>query len=265
MKKIGLVVLSLVVAFVLAACTDTSVPNPSKSFTLNQVGTSGVSGTAKFEKISATETKVTLDLTGADAAKTYPAHIHVGDIPDSGDIYIGLTDVDGATGKSETTFSKAKDGSAVTYEQLLAYDGYINVHQSDFKANVVQGEIGKDNPYTVYTATLSGANEVPAVVTTATGSVTAKLKGKELTIKGTYAGLSGAATGAHIHGPAAKTASAGVISPLTFTEDTAAGSGKLSGSVTLTDAQIIDLKAGLYYVNIHAAVNASGEIRGQLE
>ena len=61
-----------------------------------------------------------------------------------------------------------------------------------------------------YTATLSGAKEVPPNATTATGSATAELDGKVLTVTGTYTGLSGAATGAHIHGPAAKTASAGV-------------------------------------------------------
>jgi hypothetical protein len=116
-----------------------------------------------------------------------------------------------------------------------------------------------------YTATLSGAKEVPVVITTATGSATAELDGKVLTVTGTYTGLSGAASNAHIHGPATKTESAGVISAITFTEGATAGSGTLSGTITLTDAKITELQDGLYYVNVHTIANAGGEIRGQLE
>jgi CHRD domain len=266
MKRLSFIGLLAIIALILAACPATETPNPSETFTLSQVGSSGISGTAKYEKLSATETKITLALTGANASKDYPAHIHVGDIPDAGAIYVELTAVDGATGNSETTVTKTKIGDAITYEQLLAYDGYINVHEPDFSANVVQGETGKVSPYTVYTATLSGADEVPPVTdTTATGSVTAKLKGKELSIKGKYENLSDAATGAHIHGPGAAGTNAGVVLPLTVTEGTTAGSGTLSGTITLTDAQIAELEGGLYYVNVHAAIHASGEIRGQLE
>jgi CHRD domain len=38
----------------------------------------------------------------------------------------------------------------------------------------------------------------------------------------------------------------------------------IKGSATLTDAQISDLDAGKWYVNIHTAANKPGEIRGQL-
>lgn len=116
-----------------------------------------------------------------------------------------------------------------------------------------------------FKASLSGAKEVPAVVTTATGSATVTLEGKTIKLTGSYSGLSGAATAAHIHGPASKTETAGVILGLTATEGATAGSGTLAGTGTLTDAQIADLKAGRYYVNVHTAQNPPGEIRGQLE
>ena len=74
-----------------------------------------------------------------------------------------------------------------------------------------------------------------------------------------YSGLSGPVTGAHIHGPAASGANAGIVIP--FTGDLAS---PIKGSATLTDAQIADLEAGKYYVNLHSAANKSGEIRGQL-
>ena len=71
--------------------------------------------------------------------------------------------------------------------------------------------------------------------------------------------LTGPATMAHIHGPAEAGANAGVIAPLA-----AATGTQITGSVTLTEAQVAELKAGKYYVNIHTAANKGGEIRGQI-
>ncbi len=115
-----------------------------------------------------------------------------------------------------------------------------------------------------FTATLNGAAEVPANVSQATGAVTAVLKGDKLTITGTYTGLAGAPTGAHIHGPAATGANAGVVVAITTTAGAAPTAGTISGSFTLSAAQIADLKASMYYINVHTSKYGSGEIRGQL-
>lgn len=111
----------------------------------------------------------------------------------------------------------------------------------------------------MYRATLSGANENPANASTATGSAMLTLDEgtKKATITGNFTGV--VATAAHIHGPAAKTANAGVLIPLTITGN------NLAGSADLTDAQIADLKAGLWYANVHSAAFPGGEVRGQLE
>jgi hypothetical protein len=120
-----------------------------------------------------------------------------------------------------------------------------------------------------YKTTLAGANEVPAVTSTGTGTVTATLdiNTKVLTVTGSYEKLSGpvVAPGAHIHGPADTTKTAGVLFALTYTESTTTpGTGALAGTFTLTDAQITELNGGLYYVNLHTTANPGGEIRGQL-
>ncbi len=116
-----------------------------------------------------------------------------------------------------------------------------------------------------FEATLNGANEVPAVTGGGMGSVTATLSGTTLTLNGSYMHLSGPATMAHIHGPAAKTATGGVLFPITFTNEGDVGSGKLSATLTLTAEQVTQLKDGLLYVNVHTDANKTGEIRGQLE
>ena len=110
-------------------------------------------------------------------------------------------------------------------------------------------------------AALDGKSEVPANTSAATG--TAQLDydpaSKKLSWKVTYSGLSGPATAAHFHGPAAAGANAGVKVPIPN-----ATSSPVEGSATLTDEQAADLMAGKYYVNIHTAANPGGEIRGQV-
>ena len=109
-------------------------------------------------------------------------------------------------------------------------------------------------------ATLNGAQEVPPVPTAATGAMTGSLdRGtKTLTWTVSYSGLSGPVAAAHFHGPAAAGVNAGVVQPITVS------ASPMQGSAQLTDAQIADLLAGRWYVNIHTAARPGGEIRGQV-
>jgi CHRD domain len=112
---------------------------------------------------------------------------------------------------------------------------------------------------TKYTATLNGAQENPAVTTTATGAADLEFDDEAKTLTGTvtFTGLSGAVTASHIHKEACG-ANGGTVFTL------AAGENDIDIDETLTDAQITDLVAGNLYVNIHTQANGSGEIRGQL-
>jgi hypothetical protein len=111
-----------------------------------------------------------------------------------------------------------------------------------------------------FKAALKGSEEVPPTTGSGSGSVDATFDtaSKKLSWKGTYAGLSGAATAAHFHGPAepGKNAAVAVPAPAPATP--------FEGTATLTDAQAADLMAGRYYFNIHTAANPGGEIRGQM-
>jgi hypothetical protein len=92
-----------------------------------------------------------------------------------------------------------------------------------------------------------------------TATATLDTNTKTLTWTVDYSGLSGPATAAHIHGPADPGANAGIVIP--FTGNLAS---PIKGSATLTDAQMAQLEAGKWYVNIHTEANKPGEIRGQL-
>ena len=112
-----------------------------------------------------------------------------------------------------------------------------------------------------FQGTLSGKSEVPPTASTGSGDVLATLdtSTKKLTYTMTFMGLTGPATAAHFHGPAAAGANAGVAVPIG-----ANPASPVTNTVTLTDAQIKDLEAGKWYANVHTAANPGGEIRGQM-
>lgn len=123
------------------------------------------------------------------------------------------------------------------------------------------GMMSRQSNMVAFTTQLRAANEVPPNASTASGSVDAVLN-KDTNLfrwKVNYTGLSGPATGAHFHGPAAVGANAGVVVPWTSPL-----TSPLEGSATLTAAQTADLMAGRWYANVHTAANPGGEIRGQM-
>jgi len=108
--------------------------------------------------------------------------------------------------------------------------------------------------------TLSGANEVPPVSTSATGSgnVTVKDDGS-VTGKVTVTGMT--ATAAHIHMGAAGS-NGPVIVPFTKTAD---NTFEAAAGAKMTPEQLAAYKAGNTYVNVHSAANPGGEVRAQLK
>ncbi len=110
-----------------------------------------------------------------------------------------------------------------------------------------------------FKADLKGAAEVPANDSAGTGSadVTLDTDTKKLTWKVTQDGLTGAPTAAHFHGPAAAGENAGPALDVS--------ANLAEGSADLSDAQISDLQAGKWYLNVHTEKFPDGEIRGQVE
>jgi len=112
-----------------------------------------------------------------------------------------------------------------------------------------------------YKATMNAQNNPQPNSSTATGNaeVAYDTTTKMLTWTVTFNGLTGPATAAHFHGPAAPGANAGVA--LLIGNNPASPA---KGTATLTDAQAADLMGGRWYVNIHTEANRGGEIRGWL-
>ena len=128
------------------------------------------------------------------------------------------------------------------------------------------------SPATSFTATLTGANEVPPVTTTATGAATLAVVNSQLTYTVNVSNLSNAVV-AHIH-----VAAAGANGPvrLNLCGTGAPEPGCTSGTGVLVtgtngtalgitfDSLLSAMRTGGAYVNVHTSANQGGEIRGQV-
>lgn len=143
--------------------------------------------------------------------------------------------------------------------KMFAGDLYLNLHTAANANGEIRGQILPEEDKAI-TVMLNGAQEVPAVTTSASGMgffMLQKHQGK-LSIKIVTDGLSGAITGAHLHNGVAGTNGA-VVENLT---------SSINGNVIMADVDptsyLNDLMNGNIYINIHTAANPNGEIRGQL-
>ena len=117
----------------------------------------------------------------------------------------------------------------------------------------------------LFTATLSGSQEVPPNASTGTGSGTVFLNDAQttITVNLNFAGLSAPATAAHIHGPASPGTTAPVIFPFTGVPNATSGTIPQQ-TFAITPTQVSQLMNGLFYFNVHNATFPGGEIRGQI-
>ncbi|MBT8567401.1 CHRD domain-containing protein [Polynucleobacter paneuropaeus] len=108
--------------------------------------------------------------------------------------------------------------------------------------------------------TLSGSQEVPPVMTSASG-VGSIMVGPDGSVSGTITTTGVEGTMAHIH-EGAMGQNGPVIVPFTKTADNV---WSAPAGAKLTDAQLQSLKSGNLYLNVHSATNKPGEIRAQLK
>lgn len=124
------------------------------------------------------------------------------------------------------------------------------------------GTLQPDTQMAAFSTQITGLNQVPPVATRGSGELAAVLDKDTRLLRWkllSLSGLSGPATAAHFHGPAGMGTNATV--KLLMKNPVMSPS---EGQATLTPAQVADLMAGKWYVNIHTAAHPAGEIRGQV-
>jgi len=184
------------------------------------------------------------------------AHIHRGPAGVNGPIIVPLDH------RRRLSFGFARL-TASDVAMLQAGGLYTNVHSRRFPAGEVRGQLLRLGE-ALYTASMSGAEEVPPRPTTATGHLAVILNSQQNKFRasGSFQGLSTVSTAAHIHngipgvnGP--------ILFPLIISPPGMLG-GSLSAMLPIGAAEVALLDAGGLYVNVHSMMFPGGEIRGQL-
>ncbi|MCA8976076.1 MAG: CHRD domain-containing protein [Planctomycetes bacterium] len=179
------------------------------------------------------------------------AHLHGGAVGTNGGVMFPLA------GSAGIYCGVSRRLSAAEVAAIFADATYFNVHTAANPGGEIRGQLLKD-PGSDFHATMNGAQEVPPVATAASGDAAFHID-----IDGTahvsvaFGGLSGPPTAAHLHQAPTGT-NGGVVVPLTLS------GGRFVATFTPTAAQLAQLRADNWYVNIHTAAHPGGEIRGQL-
>ena len=125
------------------------------SYVLEERNASGVNGVLTFHERLSGETLARMVLENTTDGLMHPAHIHVGTAAqeDTGLKAVIMNPVNGASGISESHIARLDPGvggTPISYEDLLAFDGYVNIHttmadltllaQTDIGQNALTGE-----------------------------------------------------------------------------------------------------------------------------
>lgn len=204
------------------------------------------SGTATLT-LSADKTKLAYDIKHTVADGT-AAHIHLGEAGQAGAVVFPLE-----------PFSAAMTGTLTLtpadVTNLEAGKLYVNIHGTTNPNGELRGQILAPGT-ALFVANLAGDQENPPVITTSVGTTAMILNANKDKIR-FHLATTATATAAHIHrgigsinGP--------VVYPL------APVGAAIDGEQAVTAADVTDLNEGRFYVNVHTAANAGGEIRGQV-
>ncbi|MBA6152007.1 CHRD domain-containing protein [Gelidibacter maritimus] len=233
-----------------------------KTYSLMAVSDPSISGMVTFVKNTDNSTTVKVDLDGTSSGM-HPAHIHINTAAEGGAIAISLEPINGATGMSSTTFSTKDDGTPISYEQLLDFNGYVNVHKSadDLGTLIAQGDIGQNELTTMSKTYALGSKSDPSIMGDA--KFTKRVNGTtliEIMLEGTSAGDEHPG---HIH---MNTAAEGGDIAVTFTPlDGATGMSKtqvamLADGTAISYDELLDYNG---YINIHKSADDLGTLIAQ--
>ena len=116
---------------------------------------------------------------------------------------------------------------------------------------------------------LLGANEVPAVTSTGSGTLNATYDRDTniitYTVNWTLGDIDDDVVGMHFHGPASTTENAPIVIDITPPATNRDYTGTVSGTTRpLTDDEEEDLLDEQWYLNVHSTTYPNGELRGQL-
>tara|TARA_R110002051_G_scaffold274335_1_gene335067 strand:- start:19 stop:471 length:453 start_codon:yes stop_codon:yes gene_type:complete len=114
-----------------------------KVYTLSSVSNSKITGKVTFTMNEDGSTTILLEINGS-STDVHPAFIYFNNAETGGKVAITLEPIDCDCESSSTIITTLDDGTPITYEQLLKFDGHIKIHQNEEHLEIVitQGNIG---------------------------------------------------------------------------------------------------------------------------
>ncbi len=186
------------------------------------------------------------------------AHVHQAFAGATGAVIVPLTQDSTDVGR---WFAENATLNAAGLDAFASGQLYVNIHSPANPGGEIRGQIVPDNIAVLF-ADLTGAQEVPAVTTTANGvaSVTLDAGGSQVTVHANTARL-GDATAAHLHNAFGGRNGSVQVG---LTQDGSNPEHWFAEQQTLDASQLAAIQAGSTYVNVHTPANPGGEIRGQV-
>lgn len=187
------------------------------------------------------------------------AHIHRGQPGFDGPIVTPLT----FSGDTTGTLTGTGMLTQMQEDSLLAGNMYANVHTSTYPKGEIRAQLTPaTNGASLLSGRLQSAQETPPNSSIGKGSVYALLDTgtDSLFITGSYTGLTGASTMAHIHTAPPESAAL----PYLPIYHSFATSGVVHLAEAIDAGHAVTIATGGSYVNVHTVKNPGGEIRAQL-
>ncbi len=277
MRRLGAILVGVVLALGLAPATVLAAGPEAFDATLDgasEVPAVSTSATGYgWVAISSDGSTITyyVEYSGLSGAVS-AAHIHVGAPGSTGPIIFplaaGPSPMSGTLTAADFTAAGGVTTFAAALDAIRNGQTYLNLHTAANPGGEIRGNLV--GTAEAFESSLDGAQEVPPVTTSATGSglLVISSDAARLTYRVSYDGLSGALSAAHIHLGAAGVAG-GILFPL------AVGPSPMIGTLTAADLEptgsvtdfagaLAAIRAGDTYFNLHTAANPGGEIRGQI-
>jgi CHRD domain/Secretion system C-terminal sorting domain len=216
-----------------------------------------------------------IDFSGLSSPVT-AAHFHGGAAGTNGAVTLDLVPLGFPTGVTNGSFVKFLHLTAAQAEDLKSGKMYVNIHTANNPGGEIRAQVAyltadiapapAPNKVNKIAGGFTGAQEVPAVATKATGTIDGIFDpySRVLAFRIDFAGLNSTVTKAHFHSGAAGTNGPAVIDLVAEGFPTGVTSGSFVKVITLTVAQAADLVAGKLYANIHTISSPNGEIRAQI-
>jgi hypothetical protein len=184
-----------------------------------------------------------------NVANVKAGHLHLGWPGENGPVALAFPMPPGAdiSGTLSVTAAQAAD--------VEAGHLYANLHSAVYAAGEIRGQLLRPGE-TIFVAALTGAQETPAVTTTASGTASLILDAARSSVRFRAITSGVAPVGVHI-----RKAMARVPGAIVYSLPTAAA---VEGTQSLTPTDVKDLESGLWYIDFPSAANPNGELRGQL-